>query len=67
MRTIRQKTNRKGNREVTVELGEGEKLMAFHEDKFYRLGYPVEDVIAGHIITESGRVVWDSLEQKWIE
>lgn len=58
-------TNKQGKRVVTVVLDEGERLMSFSDDKFYRLGGQVEDVVAGHVVTESERVVWCSIEQRW--
>lgn len=57
----------KRRRRVTVELDHGEYLMAFNDDYFYRLGGQVDEVMAGHVITESQHVVWCSIEQKWIE
>ncbi len=66
MKTIRETTNRAGKRVVTVELGEGETLLSVKQADFYKLGYPVEDVMAGYIIKDMERVYWDSLEQKWI-
>lgn len=67
MKTIRETVNRAGKRVVTVELGEGETLLSVKQGDFYKLGYPVEDVMAGYIIKDMVRVYWDSLEQKWIE
>lgn len=66
MKIIREKINRRGKREVTVELDTGDKLMAFNDDRFYRLGWQVDDVLAGFVITESDPVVWCSIEQKWV-
>lgn len=66
MKTIRETTNRAGKRVVTVELGEGETLLSVKQADFYKLGYLVEDVMAGYIIKDMERVYWDSLEQKWI-
>ena len=66
MKTLREKINRQGKREVTVMLDEGDHLMCFHDDRYFRLGGQVDDVVAGHVITESEHVVWCSIEQKWI-
>lgn len=56
-----------GKRLVTVMLHEGEELIAVRDDEHYRLGQPVEDIVAGHIITEAQRVVWCSASQRWAE
>lgn len=66
MRVTKETVNRTGKRVVTVELAEGETLLSVKQDDFYKLGYPVEDVMAGYIIKDMERVYWDSLEQKWI-
>lgn len=54
-------------RRVTVELQHGEQLMAFKDDCFYKVGGQVDDVVGGYVITESQRVHWCSIEQKWVE
>lgn len=52
---------------VTVELNDGEKIIVIAPDNFYKLGYPMDDqVIASHILDDLEKVVWDSLEQKWL-
>jgi hypothetical protein len=66
VKIIREKINRRGKREVTVELDTNDKLMAFNDDHFYRLGGQVDEVMAGYVITESDHVVWCSIEQKWV-
>lgn len=66
MKTIRERINKAGRREVTVELGEGETLMAFHEDRFYKLGGQVDEVMRGHVITETQQVTWCSIGQEWV-
>lgn len=55
----------KRQRRVTVELQPGETLMAFKDEYFYRLGGQVDDIVQGHVITESDHVVWCSIEQRW--
>ena len=66
MRIIKEKLNRSGKREVTVVLEEGDKLMCFRDDRYFRLGGQVDEVMAGHVITESEHVVWCSIEQRWV-
>lgn len=65
MKVISDKTV-KGKRRVTVELNDGEKLVAVHPNAFYRLAYPVEDVVSGDIIADCDHVVWCNAEQKWV-
>ena len=52
-------------RTVTVQLVAGEKLMAFKDDSFYRLGGQLDEIVGGHVITESEKVYWCSITQKW--
>ncbi len=66
MRIIKEKLNRQGQREVTVVLEPDDKLMCFRDDRYFRLGGQVDDVVAGHVITESDHVVWCSIEQRWV-
>lgn len=65
MKVIKQKINRQGKRELTVVLDEKDYLMSFRDDGFYRLGGQVEDVVAGHVITEAEGVYWCSVTQEW--
>lgn len=55
----------KRKRRVTVELDHGERLMSFKDENYYRLGGQVEDVVQGQVITESDRVYWCSITQRW--
>lgn len=57
-----------GGRTVTLQLEEGEVLYCIKQDSFYKLNYPLNDqVLASHILLSPMRVVWDSLEQKWLD
>ena len=67
MRITKDFTRKDGIRTVTVQLAAGEKLMAFKEDSYYRLGGQLDDVVGGYCIIDSPRVVWCSIEQKWVE
>jgi hypothetical protein len=67
MRIIKEKINRRGQREVTVVLDDRDMLMAFQQDRFYRLGGQVDDVVQGHVIRETNGVYWCSISQKWEE
>ena len=66
MKITKDFTRKDGVRTVTVQLAEGEKLMAFKEDSYYRLGGQLDDVVGGYYITESDYVIWCSIEQRWI-
>jgi hypothetical protein len=67
MKTLRDEpATAKRARRVTVELQPGEKLMSFKEDDYYQLGGQVEHVVQGHVITESDRVYWCSVAQRWV-
>jgi hypothetical protein len=67
MKITKDFTRKDGVRTVTVQLAENEKLMAFKEDSYYRLGGQLDDVVGGYYITESDPVMWCSIEQKWVE
>lgn len=58
-------TMRNGKAVHTVEMEAGEKLIAIKPESFYELGHPLNDVVPGHIIEESVRVIWCPIEQKW--
>lgn len=66
MKILRERINKKGMREVTVELGDNEQIMSINPDGHYMTDYPLENVIAGHIMLNSNEVDWCSLEQKWL-
>ena len=57
----------KRRRRVTVELDHDDQLMAFKENRYYRLAGQLDDVVGGYYITESEPVMWCSIEQKWVE
>jgi hypothetical protein len=67
MKITKEHTRKDGVRTVTVQLAAGEKLMSFSDDNFYRLGGQIGDVVGGYCITDSPRVVWCSIEQKWVD
>jgi hypothetical protein len=66
MKITRERTNKQGKRIVTVELDNGEHIMAINPDEHYKTGYPVEDVVGGHTILDSRHVTWCSLGQEWV-
>lgn len=66
MRVIREKHLLNGNTQVTYEFSPNETMLCVKRGEFYKLGYPVEEVMAAHILSNMQLVVWDSLEQCWI-
>ena len=67
MKITKDFTRKDGVRTVTVQIEEGEYLMALKLDNYYRLGGQLDDVVAGYCIIGSPRVYWCSIEQKWVE
>ena len=66
MKELRCKTLPSGKRVVTLELGANELLLPIQVDSHYRLGDPLGDVIASHILLNADEVTWCSVEQKWV-
>lgn len=56
-----------GKRRVTVTLDSDEHLIPICNSGHYKLGSQLDDVVAGHYITEAVPVSWCSIEQKWVE
>lgn len=53
-------------RRLVIEVPIHETIVAINEQGFYELGEPMDEVLHGHILAQAHRVVWDSIEQKWI-
>lgn len=66
MKILRERINKQGKREVTVVLEAEDRLMCFRNDRYYRLGGQLDEVMAGHVITESECVYWCSIQQEWV-
>ena len=66
MKITSERVNKQGKRVVTVVLENGEHIQAINPDKYYRTGYPQEDVVGGHILLDSEQVTWCSLGQEWV-
>lgn len=66
MKILRERINKQGKREAVVVLDAGEHIQAIREDAFYKTGYPVEEVVGGHIILDSVQVTWCSASQEWM-
>lgn len=67
MQIIKDGRNRKGQRQVTLVLDEGEILKPVNDERFYRLGGQTELIVGGHVLAESRRIYWCSIEQEWID
>ena len=67
MKITKDFTRKDGVRTVTVQLAADEKLMAFKDDSYYRLGGQVDEIMGEYCIIDSPRVVWCSIEQRWVE
>ena len=67
MKVVKDFTRKDGVRTVTVQLAADEKVMAFKEDSYYRLGGQLDVVVGGYCIIDSPRVAWCSIEQKWVD
>lgn len=59
------KRQRSGTTTTWVKLQPGERALIIRDDKHYRLGGQVEDVVAGHVLTEATEVAWCSVGQQW--
>lgn len=58
----------KGKRRITVEVETDETILAFDQNKHYRLGYPLEDdVLQADRLLNSVPVFWCDIEQKWVD
>lgn len=66
MKIVKQRVNRKGELEITVVTSPKEKILVVHEDRFYKLGGQVEDVVGGHVLVEMENVRWCSIAQEWV-
>ena len=57
-----------GRWQVLIELAKGEPFPVEPLDAghMYQLGYPHDEVVAGHVLADTKRVCWDSLGQKWV-
>jgi hypothetical protein len=66
MKIISSKTT--GNKKrVVIECAPDEQPMVIVSDGYYKLGYPVEDIVHANHIRTARPVMWCAIEQKWIE
>jgi len=55
-----------GKEHVLVELDSDEELIVVRKNAHYRLGYPIEDVVPSHVVSDSTPVVWCPISQGWV-
>lgn len=67
MEIIRSKAVKDGKREVTVRLDGDEEILPLRHGGYYKLGYPIEDIVEAHHILDAVPVSWDAVEQKWVD
>lgn len=67
MKLIKENKKENGTTRVIVDLEPNEKMVVINVNSHYRLGYPVEDVLAPHVIEEAVQVTWCSASQQWVE
>ena len=67
MKITKDFTRKDGVRTVTVQLAADETLRAFRDESYYRLGGQLDEIVGGYCIIQGRRVVWCSIEQKWVE
>jgi len=65
MKIERETVRKDGRRRVVVILEPSEKIVSVRKDAYYELGYPLEDVVHGHIIEDMSLVTWCPIGQKW--
>lgn len=56
-----------GSHKYTVIIDPTDQLLIVNKNAFYKLGYPVEDIIEGSMLIDSVPVTWCSASQKWVE
>lgn len=59
------KRHRSGATTTWVRVEPGERVLIIRDDRHYRLGGQVGDVVAGHVLTEATEVAWCSVQQEW--
>ena len=60
-------TLKTGKRHALVELDPGENIIGYQKSRYYKLGYPNEEIVTGHVLDEAVPVTWCSVQQEWVE
>lgn len=66
MKRVSEKPLPNGKRRVVLELDPGERLLSVRAGAHYKLGHPVNDVVAAHVLETSAEVTWCSAGQEWV-
>lgn len=66
MKVIRESVTKTGKRSITVEVNDGETLLAVRAGRHYQLADPVNEVVAAHIFEGLREVTWCSATQEWV-
>ena len=66
MQIIKFKSLKNGKRLLTVEVDDGEVLVSVHKQLYYKLGYPVENVVHSDVLIGAYAVSWCSSSQEWV-
>lgn len=64
-KTTLQKPAKNGNRLLKVELEDDEDFFVMKRGKFYKLGYPSDEVYPAHQLIDAREVYWNSVSQEW--
>jgi hypothetical protein len=56
---------KKKDTKKVLYLKEGEEVVIVKKDHYYRLGYPVLDIVLGEKLLYSKEVYWCEVEQNW--
>lgn len=67
MKIISDKLDKDGKRRMTVVLDTSETFKVLRSGAYYRLGQPVEDVVASYVLEEAHHVGWCSASQQWVD
>lgn len=57
-----------GGKRITIDLDKGAGVWIIPKADYYRLGYPLDDlIIPAHALTDIASVTWCCIEQKWVD
>ena len=65
MKIILNKTLVSGKRRVVMELDHDESIITVRDNTHYKMGYPLDDIVPGHMLKDSVPANWCAIGQKW--
>lgn len=65
MKIIKNIPQKNGGTRIVMDVPHGVKVVAIRSDGYYKLGYPLEDVVHGAIIVNALPVSWCCVSQEW--